>query len=82
MDDIYSIDVIVDGEKLNIEARLIAVGYTHRFAVIINEIEVIYEPDEERKYRAVVSIDIAAQLKKNDRELIETVALRLEQLSN
>ena len=37
------------------EARLVAVGYIHKFIVMINHMEVIYELDEERNYRAILN---------------------------
>jgi len=35
-------------------AKLIVTGYTHKFGVDVNGQNIIFEPDEERNYRAVI----------------------------
>ncbi len=57
MDEPFSILVICQGQEYSFEARLATVGYTHKFYVMINGMEVIYEPDEERNYRAILNHD-------------------------
>ena len=49
----FTIDVVLTGKEYSFNSRLAAVGYTHKFLVLINGIEVSYEPDEERNYRAI-----------------------------
>jgi len=78
MEDSFSIDIDYRGKELNFEARLVAFGYTHRFYVIINGIEVVYEPDDERNYRAILDEANQAIVKDKDIELIRAVGERLQ----
>ena len=78
MDDGLSIDVVVGGKEYTFETRLAAVGYTHRFYVLINGIEVVYEPDEERNYRAVLNNADHAKVNDHDMELIKAVGEQIE----
>ena len=55
MEDSFSIEVDFNGKEYSFEARLIAIGYTHKLCIIINDVEVTFEPDEERNYRAILS---------------------------
>ena len=51
MDEAFVITVFLQGKEYSFDARLVTIGYTHKFIVTINGLEVIYEPDEEKKYR-------------------------------
>lgn len=51
----------------------------HRFIVEVSEQEVIFEPDEERNYRAVIPYDDINNQKHLDIELLKTIAAMLEQ---
>ena len=75
-----SIDVEYRGSVFSFNVKLATTGYAHNFHVLINNIEVVYEPDEERNYRAVVNADIAPTLKGNDRDLIQLVCEKLDAL--
>ena len=63
-------------------AELKVLGYTHKIVVNVDETKIIFEPDEERNYRAVLqdndtkkkNVDIAL-LKKIAHELEETFKL-------
>ena len=80
MDDGFGIDVEYNGEVLCFDVRLATTGYTHNFVVVINGVEVIYEPDEERNYRAIVGPEAAHNLKDRDRALIGLVGGKLDEL--
>jgi len=81
MEDSFVIDVAIGGKEYNVEVRLISTGYMHRFIAMINDTEVIYEPDEERNYRAIVNEAAISKLRDADKELIKAVAERLRELS-
>ncbi|PQJ10070.1 hypothetical protein CJD36_015335 [Flavipsychrobacter stenotrophus] len=80
MEDGFSIDIEYNGEVLSFDVRLATTGYTHNFMVIINSIEVTYEPDEERNYRAIVNAETAHSLKDKDKMLIGLVGAKLDEL--
>lgn len=78
MDEGFIIEVSYQGKEYCFEARLIKIGYTHKFIVSINGIEVNYEPDEERNYRAIVNVsDI---IKPIDHELIKIVGNKIQSI--
>ena len=49
MDDYFIIPVSVDGQELEFEGRLLLQGYIHRIEVMVNEVPVLFEPDEEKE---------------------------------
>jgi hypothetical protein len=64
------------GEK-QVEAELRVFGYTHKIAVMVDGAEILFEPDEERNYRAVLP-DPQTQKSNLDMELIRGIAAELE----
>jgi hypothetical protein len=82
MDESFSITVVYLGNEYTFEGHLITVGYTHKFFVMINGIEVIYEPDEERNYRAILNEADQAKVKDDDVELIKAVGDKIQTIRN
>jgi hypothetical protein len=79
MEDIFLIDVDYKGEALEFEGQLILSGYEHRIEIFIGDISVFFEPDEERNYRAVVSLEQSGS-KHLSPGLLQAIAHRLESL--
>jgi len=77
MGEFFTLTVICKGEERQFDSELRVMGYTHKIAVNIDGTEVLFEPDEERNYRAVIS---DADINKNriDIELIKLIAAELE----
>jgi len=77
MAEFFTLAVLYKGEERQFDSELRVTGYTHKIAVNINGTEILFEPDEERNYRAVVS---DADINKNriDIELIKLIAAELE----
>ncbi len=82
MADSFGIEVEFKGKVYDFEAQLVSTGYTYKFCVIINGIEVVYEPDEERSYRAMVNGTDQAKISDLDRELIKLTGSILESIRN
>ncbi len=80
MDEPFSIEVVYNGQEYSFEARLATVGYTHKFYILINGLEVIYEPDEERNYRAILNGQGQRSVKDSDVGLIKAVGAKIELL--
>ena len=77
-------DIIVHhmGKDLSFNARLIAYGYSYRILVSVDNKEVIFEPDEERKYRALLEPSDFTKVKTNmDLELLRAIAEMIESFS-
>ena len=78
MDDDFIIEVIVNKVVYGFEAQLVEVGYIHKVMVVINNINVIYEPDEERNYRAIITDKDIPLIRQSDIELIQAVGNAIE----
>jgi hypothetical protein len=79
MDKEFDLPVDHKGERLMLKVSLLITGYTHKFYVDVNGQMVMFEPDEERNYRAVLNYDEIETKKKIDVELLKTIAA-IEQL--
>ena len=80
MDEQFELPVNYKGEQLMLKALLFKTGYTHKFIIDINGQAVIFEPDEERNYRAVLSYDEIGNEKNIDIELLKSIASAFENL--
>ena len=55
MANLFEIPVIYQGEELSFSAKVLSSGYTQKIEVDIFGEKVLFEPDEERNYRPVLS---------------------------
>ena len=63
-------------QELLFPAKLIQSGYTHKFQVLVNGVELFFEPDEEMKYRALA--DTETVVKDLDASLLLAIANSIE----
>ena len=77
MDEPFELPVTYKGKELLFPARLLMLGYTHTFQVDVHGQEVLFEPDEERKYRAVIDPE-QVESSKIDVELLKAIADAIE----
>ena len=54
MEETFEIPVIYKNGKLALKSKLLLFGYSHKFEVEINNEKILFEPDEEGNYRALV----------------------------
>lgn len=52
MNEEFELPVVFDNRQYHFTSKLLQFGYTHKFQVDVDGTEVLFEPDEERKYRA------------------------------
>lgn len=81
MEEQFLLDVEYQGEHLEFEASLKHHGYTYRIEVIVNEVPVMFEPDEERSYRAMVEPQHQRAAGALNAKLLQKIAERLQSLS-
>ena len=79
MEEPIIITVPYKGTERDFEAQWQPIGYTHRFIIRIEGVEVFFEPDEERQYRAVISPEQADAARKLDPDLVKAVAETLQE---
>jgi hypothetical protein len=60
MPESFELPVTWQGEEILLPAEFLNIGYTHRIKVFIDGTSVIFEPDEEKDYRAIIEISNAA----------------------
>ncbi|WP_221392681.1 hypothetical protein [Dyadobacter sp. NIV53] len=80
MEEPFIIDVNYGGKELEFEGQLHISGYQHKIEIIVNEIPVFFEPDEERNYRALVSMEQMQHHKHMSQDLLQAIAHRLDSL--
>lgn len=82
MNEPFIITVSYQGREYEFKARFERWGYTHRIAVLIDELTFNFEPDEEGGYRALVNLEISPKANPVDVQLLQRVAEKLAQLSD
>jgi hypothetical protein len=80
MDEAFTIPILLQGKEYSFDARLVTVGYTHKFIVTINGLEVMYEPDEERQYRAILDANDNGSVTDSNRALIKAVGEKIQSI--
>jgi hypothetical protein len=81
MTEPFLLSVPYKGGEKEIEVQLQMTGYTHRFrADMGNGLEVFFEPDEERQYRAIIPPEQADRAHALDPVLIQSIAETLHQV--
>ena len=78
MEESFELPVIYKGKELLFTTQLLVQGYTHKFQVEVNGREVIFEPDEERTYRAIVQPETIGVGKEIEVELLQAIAEAIE----
>ncbi len=68
------------GGEMDLPLKMYAYGYTFRVEVWIGSSVVIFEPDEEGHYRALVEAGHIEKNKALSRELLQAIAEALEKL--
>jgi hypothetical protein len=75
----FEIELCYRGENLSFPAKLMRYGYTHRISVTVSGLEVVYERDEERNYRALVS-PLEMSKREVDVELLRAITQKIEDI--
>jgi hypothetical protein len=74
MNDPFELPVIFNGKEMMFQSQLQQYGYVHKLKINVNGNEVMFEPDEERQYRAIVSPEAGEKIKQTDIELLKLIA--------
>ena len=82
MDEKFQLPVEYKGEELALDASLLVTGFTHKFIVEVFGQEVIFEPDEDRHYRAIIPYEDIGKSKIVDHGLLKEIASVLQILMN
>lgn len=77
MDDTFEILVTHNNKELIFKAKLLQSGYSYKFEMDVNAITVLFEPDEERNFRAIIHPSTKQGNSKIDIELIKLIVKAL-----
>lgn len=77
MDNCFEIPVTYQLKEYHFPAELITYGYSYKIEVNIFDQLIAFEPDEEGKFRAVISYDEVRQGATADKDLLEAIAAEL-----
>jgi hypothetical protein len=80
MEDAFEIPVAYDGKELSFVARLVSFGWTHRIHVDVYGLEVAFERDEEREWRALIAPEELQTSKNVAVPLLKAIAFSIEQI--
>lgn len=80
MDEQFELAVEYKGQQLILNASLVVTGYTHKFNVDVNGQMIVFEPDEERNYRAVIPYDDINTSRKIDKNFLKAITTAIEEI--
>jgi CRISPR/Cas system-associated exonuclease Cas4 (RecB family) len=80
MEDEFDLPVEYKGKNHIFKASLIVKGFTHRFQIEINGQTILFEPDEERNYRAMLEYGDEESRKNIDIELLKQIVTVIEEI--
>lgn len=75
MEEPFVLEVDHNGKQLQFETRLLRLGYTFKIAVVVDEIEIMFERDEEGGFRAIVPEGVEEKNRRSiDAGLLKSIA--------
>jgi hypothetical protein len=81
MQDDFSISVVYKGQHREYPARLVQQGYSYKITVFLDDLEIYFEPDEERNFRIVGTAgQDEKKFEKVDRQLLVALNEKLEEM--
>lgn len=73
------VPVTYKNKDLVFNATFLQAGYTYKFEVDVNGINIFFEPDEEQNYRAMVAPEMSNKIN-IDEELLKLIAESLKDI--
>lgn len=78
MEDTFITKVSYQNQEHEFETRILWSGYQHKIEVLIDNVVVLFEPDEERHYRVILSPEQIGIHKLITPGLLQAIAHHLE----
>ena len=75
----FTIEIEHNGKKQSFSGELRQLGYTYKLFIDVNGVEVIFEPDEERNYRVIITNQQDAD--KFDKVLLQKIVDELKKIT-
>jgi hypothetical protein len=80
MSDLFELPVEYKGKELLLPAELLRMGFTHKISVTVSGIDILFEPDEERNYRAVLAETDRDKISSLPTDLLQLICQTLDEL--
>lgn len=80
MDEDFEIPVTFNNKELHFPARLLTYGYSFKLEIDIEGTTVLFERDEERNWRALVSFEDVQANKHVNAALLKAIAEAIEEI--
>ena len=80
MDEGFELPVIFNNAELLFPARLLNYGYGCKLEVDIDDTKLLFEPDEERNWRALIAYEELNADRKISADLLMAIASSIEEL--
>jgi hypothetical protein len=80
MDEGFELPVSFNKKELSFPARLLSYGYSYKLEVDIDGDKILFEPDEERNWRALIAYEEVSANKKMNVELLQAIASSIEEI--
>ena len=80
MDETFEIPLLYRGQELLFPAKLLILGYVHKFQVTVGGQDFFFETDNNGEYRAIVDPDNKEVGGKLDTELFKAIAEAIESI--
>jgi len=78
MQDDFSLSIVYKGQQREYPVRVVHQGYSYKIALSIDDLEIYFEPDEERNFRIIAAAgQDEKKLEKIDRELLAALHEKL-----
>jgi len=78
--DLFELPVEYKGEEILFPAELLPMGFTHKIKVIVEGTEILFEPDEEKNYRAMIPDTEMEKRDRRNKPLLAQICKTLDQL--
>jgi len=80
MDEEFELPVWFNNTELNFSAKLLNYGYSYKLEVDIDGTKLLFEPDEERNWRALLAYEELNTNKKISADLLKAMASSINEI--
>ena len=80
MSETFDLPLWYNGKEMFLPAELLPMGFTHKIKVTVDGLDILFEPDEERNYRAVITEADRDKAGHINKALLEVIVETLHEL--
>jgi hypothetical protein len=80
MPEPFELPVTFNGEEILFPAELWAMGFSYKIKIIVDGIDIFFEPDEEKNYRATIADSDRDKASLIRKDLLQVISETLKEL--